>query len=193
MLVTIDCKNLACPTPVIKTKEAYESLFDGGILEVELNSYASIENVKRFAKSKDIYLKVKSKTKNSTILTLFKGHKLELEQEKKDKSFLALIIGSIVSAILASTCCLAPLLFLIFGVSVSSLSFLQIFAPYKMYFSIFAIIVIVYLWYNYTKRRKNQLVCASPLCKNHKLYLSLGTVFVSILITYPYWVIYILE
>ena len=193
MLINIDCKNLACPEPVIKTKEAYEKLLDDGMLDVELNSYASIENVKRFAKSQGIYLKVKEKTKESTILTLVKGYKCDLEQKNKDKSFFALIIGSIISAILASTCCLAPLLFLIFGVSMSSLSFLQVLAPFQAYFVAFATIVIIYLWYDYFKRVKNQLVCSTPLCKNYKLYLNIGTVVVGILITYPYWINYILE
>jgi len=193
MLLSIDCKNLACPEPVIKTKEAYEKLLDDGMLDVALNSYSSIENVKRFAKSQGIYVKVKDKTKESTILTLVKGYACELEQEQKDKSFFALIIGSIISAILASTCCLAPLLFLIFGVSMSSLSFLQVFAPYQPYFIAFATLVILYLWYDYFKRTKNQLVCATPLCKNYKLYLNIGTIVVAILITYPYWINYILE
>lgn len=191
MIQTIDCKNLACPEPVIKTKEAYEKLLDNGVLDVELNSYSSIENVKRFAKSQGIYVKEKTKTKESTILTLVKGY--EYEQEKKDKSFFALIISSIISAILASTCCLAPLLFLIFGVSMSSLSFLQIFAPYQIYFTVFAATLIVYLWYDYFQRTKIQLVCATPLCKNYKLYVGIGTVLVSILTTYPYWINYVLE
>jgi hypothetical protein len=120
-------------------------------------------------------------------------NKNEIEQKKRDKSFFALIVSSIISAILASTCCLAPLLFLIFGVSMSSLSFLQIFAPYQIYFTLFAAIVILYLWYDYFQRIKNQLTCVTSLCKNYKFYLSIGTLLVSILTTYPYWINYILE
>ena len=193
MTKSITCTNMACPLPVIQTKEAYESLPHDGILDVELNSYASIENVKRFAKSQNIFLKVKSKSKELTVLTLVKGYECEIEQKKSDKSFFALIIGSIISALLAGSCCLAPLLFLIFGVSMSSLSFLQIFAPFQLYFSIFALLVVSYLWYNYFQRVKNQFVCATSLCKNYKLYLSIGTFFVLLFSTYPYWVNYILE
>lgn len=193
MTNSIDCKNLACPLPVLQVKEAYEKLLDDDILDVELNSYSSIENVKRFAKSQGIFCKVKSKTKEMTVLTLVKGYDCELEEIKKDRSFYTLIAGSIISAILASTCCLAPLLFLIFGVSMGSLSFLQVFAPYHVYFSLVAILIIAYLWFDYFRRTKERLVCATQLCKNYKLYLSLGTLFVAILITYPYWANYILE
>ncbi|MDX1809183.1 MAG: mercuric transporter MerT family protein [Sulfurospirillaceae bacterium] len=193
MTRSIDCKNLACPLPVIQVKEAYEKLTDDGILDVELNSYSSIENVKRFAKNQGVFCKVKSKTKEMTVLTLVKGYNCELEDAKKDRSFYALIIGSLISAFLASTCCLAPLLFLIFGVSMGSLSFLQVFAPYHLYFSLFSLLIIAYLWYDYFKRTKERLVCATPLCKNYKLYLGIGTLFVVVLITYPYWANYILE
>lgn len=193
MILTVDCKNLACPQPVIKTKEAYEKLKENDILNVELNSYSSIENVKRFAKNQGIYFKEQIKTKESTILSFVKSYEYTPELTNKDKSFFTLIITSIISAILASTCCLAPLLFLIFGMSMSSLSFLQIFAPYQIYFVSFAVIVILYLWYNYFKRAKNQLVCATPLCKNYKFYLCIGTVLVGILTTYPYWINVILE
>ena len=192
MIKKIDCKNLACPEPVLKTKEAWESLEDDSILDIELNSISSIENVKRFAKSQGIYYQIKSKTKELTVISLVKGYECELET-KDNKKFYAIILSSIVSAILASTCCLAPLLFLLFGVSMGSLTFLQIFAPYHTYFSLFSIVLILYLWYDYIKKRKNALVCDTPLCKNYKLYLVLGSLFVIVMITYPYWAGYILE
>ncbi len=191
--MTVDCKNLDCPRPVLLAKEAYENLPDDGILDVELNSYSSIENIKRFAKSQGIYLKEKSSNKEITILTLVKGYTCEIETQKKDKSFIVLIIGSIISAAIASSCCLAPLLFLIFGVSMSSLSFLQIFAPYHDYFSLFSLVLILYLWFDYFKSRKEKLVCETWLSKNYKILLGIGSIFVTILITYPYWVNYILE
>ena len=112
---------------------------------------------------------------------------------KENKSFYTLIIGSLLSAILAGSCCLAPLFFLLFGVSVGSLSFLQVFAPFQLYFALASVLVILYLWYNYFKSKKAIQSCNSSLCKHHKLYLGLGTLFVGILVTYPYWVHYILE
>lgn len=112
---------------------------------------------------------------------------------KNNKSFYTLIIGSLVSAFFAGTCCLAPFLFLVFGVSMSSLSFLSVFAPYQTYFSFIAVAIMLYLWLDYYKKSKNQFVCSTSLCKNYKLYLILGTIFILVFITYPFWANYILE
>ncbi|MFK5882209.1 MAG: mercuric transporter MerT family protein [Sulfurospirillum sp.] len=189
----LDCKDLDCPQPVIRTKEAYEALGDDDVLDVDLNSYSSIENVKRYAKKQSIYFEVQPKIDGITTITLVKGYECGLEPKKSDRSFVAIIAGSLVSALLASTCCLAPFLFFVFGVSMSSLSFLQVFAPYSRYFSLISVLLVAYLWYDYLRHRKDKLMCDTWLSKNYKILLIIGTVFVAILITYPYWVNYILE
>ncbi len=191
--MTLDCKNLDCPKPVLKTKEAFEKLDDDGIMDIELNSYSSIENIKRFAKNQNIYFKIKSSTKEMTVITLVKGYECGLEPQNRHKSFVSIIVGSIISGLFASTCCLAPFLFLVFGVSVSSLSFLQIFAPYTVYFSLLSIGLMLYLWYDYLKHTKEKLHCETWLSKNYKMLLNVGSILVIILITYPYWVNYLLE
>ena len=43
----IDCRNLACPEPVIRTKNALESLKVGEKLEILVNSIATKENISR--------------------------------------------------------------------------------------------------------------------------------------------------
>jgi len=113
-------------------------------------------------------------------------------EEKKEKRFYTLIAGAVISAFLASTCCLAPLLFLLFGVSVSSLSFLQVFAPYHNYFSIFALLLVGYLWIEYFKKKK-RTTCSTTLCRYHLHYLSGGTLLTVLFVTYPYWVASLLE
>ena len=65
MVKKIDCKNLACPEPVIKTKEALEEM-EEGILEVEVNSFSSANNVKRFAQNQGLYVSEK-KFKDKTV------------------------------------------------------------------------------------------------------------------------------
>ncbi|MCF6172465.1 MAG: sulfurtransferase TusA family protein [Campylobacteraceae bacterium] len=189
----LDCKNLDCPQPVIKTKEAFEKLDNDEFLEVELNSYSSVENVKRFASKQGIYFEVKPKKDGMTLITLIKGYECGLEPAKSEKSFVTIITGSLISAFLASTCCLAPFLFLVFGVSMSSLSFLQFLAPYSIYFTLFSILLIGYLWYDYLQHRKEKLVCETWLSRNYKKLLIVGTIFVLVFTTYPYWIIYLLE
>ncbi len=68
----LDCKNLGCPEPVIRVKNEIENLKDNDILEVELNSASSIENVTRFAKNQNLHVKEK-KLENKTILYISKG------------------------------------------------------------------------------------------------------------------------
>lgn len=52
----IDCRDLACPEPVINTKKSLEFLKDDGILEVLVNSNASKENVIRFATNENLHV-----------------------------------------------------------------------------------------------------------------------------------------
>ncbi len=194
MIEKLDCTDLECPTPVILTKEAYEELPDDSMLDIKLNSFSSVENVKRFAKKQGIHYKVSHKKNKITVITLIKGYECRLEPQKEEKKpLIALLIGGIISALLASTCCLAPFLFLVFGVSMSSLSFLQIFAPYHNYFTLFALLLTLYLWFDYLKNRKKKLLCETWLSKNYKNLLVGGTFLVAILTTYPYWANYILE
>ena len=46
----IDCRNLACPEPVIRTKNALDGLKVGEKLEILVNSIAPKENISRFLK-----------------------------------------------------------------------------------------------------------------------------------------------
>ena len=218
----LDCRDLDCPKPVLRVKDALDSI-DEGILDVELNTLSSIENVKRFVNSRGLYFEVKEIAPRHVIISIVKGYECSIEttlsdeerakqrveasaeavrasqivdraKEAKDaKRFYSLMFGGIVSAILASTCCLAPLLFLLFGVSVGSLSFLEKFAPYHNYFSIGAVALIGYLWFDWFRGRKDRVACATSLCKNYTLYLSIGTIFVFIMLTYPWWVVYLLS
>jgi len=105
--------------------------------------------------------------------------------QNKDKSVLGLIIGAIVTAFLASTCCLGPLLFVLFGVSVSGLSFLHVFAPYRIYFTSASVLILTYLWINYFIQKRKQ-VCTRSTCKNYLKFLLVGTVLVLIMLIYPY-------
>ncbi len=231
----LDCRDLDCPVPVLRTKEALESM-EEGILDVELNTLSSIENVKRFVKSQGLFFEEKKLGPRHVILSIVKGYECTLEpmevsgivtaddnrvtreldtsfsegpspaealraaqiaqaaREKKEaQKFYTLLFGGIVSAILASTCCLGPLLFLLFGVSMGSLSFLQWFAPYHTWFSLAAVAVVGWLWFDWWRGRKERVACATSLCTNYTLYLTLGTLFVALMVSYPWWMGWVME
>ncbi len=73
----INCRDLDCPEPVIRTKKALESLGENAILEIELNSVSSIENCKRFGQSQscDVSTEVLD---DMTLMTLVKGYPCDI-------------------------------------------------------------------------------------------------------------------
>lgn len=83
----IDVKNLGCPEPVIKTKQALEKLDENDILEVELNSFSSIENVTRFATNQGLNITRKD-DKDKTILFISKGFVCQPDNKTEDDKFL---------------------------------------------------------------------------------------------------------
>ncbi len=73
----IDCRNLACPEPVIRTKNALEGLKNGEKLEILVNSIAPKENISRFLKNQNVEFSVE-KNGAETKITAVKGEsKLE--------------------------------------------------------------------------------------------------------------------
>ena len=62
------------------------------------------------------------------------------------REFIFGILGSLAS-LLAASCCIVPTLFVVFGVSAGSLSFLKTLEPYRIYFLIIAYIAVGYSFY----------------------------------------------
>ncbi len=77
----INCKDLACPEPVIRTKKALESLPENAVLEVEVNTPSSIENCKRFAASQGCEVREEALPEGGLLLTLIKGYGCEITPE----------------------------------------------------------------------------------------------------------------
>ncbi len=67
----IDCRNLSCPEPVIKTKNALSQLQDP-YLEVILNSSSSVTNVTRFATNQGYQVETIHSNNNEVILKISK-------------------------------------------------------------------------------------------------------------------------
>jgi selenium metabolism protein YedF len=80
----IDCCNLACPEPVIRTKKALEELQNDAILEVLVNSVASIENVKRFAKNSGYEFREEKIDKDKTLITIIKGYECSIAPKNEN-------------------------------------------------------------------------------------------------------------
>ena len=74
----IDCRNLACPEPVIRTKNALEGLKNGEKLEILVNSIAPKENISRFLKNQNVKFSVEQNGAEIKITAVKGESKLEL-------------------------------------------------------------------------------------------------------------------
>lgn len=100
--------------------------------------------------------------------------------------------SAIVTALLASLCCITPLLAVLGGLSsiASMFSFLE---PFRPYFIAITILILGYAFYNaYKPKNKNEIDCAcetdeKPKFINSKKFLWIITVVSAMLITFPYY------
>ncbi len=74
---TIDCTGLACPEPVLRTREALEGM-DEGVVVVRVDSPASRDNVRRFAESQGCSVSVKEAGRGAWELEIVKGFTCEV-------------------------------------------------------------------------------------------------------------------
>ncbi len=74
----IDCRNLACPEPVIRTKNALEGLKKGEKLEILVNSIAPKENISRFLKNQNVEFSIEQNGAETKITAVKGESKLEL-------------------------------------------------------------------------------------------------------------------
>ncbi len=92
----VNCRGLACPVPVLKTKEALESIESGEIVVI-VDNRASKENVKRFAQKMGCRVKVEERNGEYHI-HIVKGKVSQQEEEVKEEKE-----GKEVAVLIAST------------------------------------------------------------------------------------------
>ncbi|MBF7042105.1 sulfurtransferase-like selenium metabolism protein YedF [Campylobacter volucris] len=80
----IDCRDLACPRPVMETKKALEELSKDENLQILLNSQASKENVMRFLKSLNIEFETKD-IEDESIISIKNKMLLQENQYNNDE------------------------------------------------------------------------------------------------------------
>ena len=84
MTKKLDLKGKPCPTPVVETKKALDSI-DEGIIVVEVDNLVSKNNVERFAKKAGCSVEVEEK-EGTYILTITKGFTCNIQLEKTGES-----------------------------------------------------------------------------------------------------------
>ena len=91
----VDCRGLACPEPVMKTKKALDQLKEGELLVIVDNA-VSCNNVERFAQSQGCSAEVEQRGKDFS-LRIQKGRggqETELPQEKEKVKKVVIYINS---------------------------------------------------------------------------------------------------
>ena len=93
----IDCRGLACPQPVLETKEALEKLREGEVLRVLVDNEAAVKNVSRFAEAQGHTVRV-SEAQDSYVLEITKkgpGHPVEeVSCERPEGVFRVVVVAS---------------------------------------------------------------------------------------------------
>jgi len=91
----IDCRGLACPQPVVTTKEALDQLKEGELVVIVENS-VSCNNVERFAQSQGCSVSVEKKAENYylRIRKPSDSNKAELFQEAESPRKVVVYINS---------------------------------------------------------------------------------------------------
>ncbi len=117
-----------------------------------------------------------------------------ISSEREDKGKLVATL-SVVTAILASSCCILPLLFIMLGISGSWISNLTAMEPYKPYFIAITLVFLgLGFWKVYFKANKNceeDAYCAKPSSyKITKIILWSATGMILLAATIDYWAPY---
>ncbi len=97
------------------------------------------------------------------------------------------IITVISATIIASLCCVTPVLAVLAGAGSLASSFSWL-APYHNYLVIFTILVLIYAWYDKLKPIKNiECNCDEVAFIASKKFLAIVTVFTAIMLSFPLW------
>jgi selenium metabolism protein YedF len=86
--MTLNCKDLACPQPVLELKKALEAFPADGIIDLELNSVSSVENCRRFAISQGCTEESTLLPDGITLMRIIKGFGCDVAPEKPNDSLL---------------------------------------------------------------------------------------------------------
>lgn len=86
--MTLNCKDLDCPKPVLELKKTLEALSENGIIDLELNSVSSVENCRRFALSQGCTEESTLLSDGTTLMKIIKGFGCDVIPEAKTETFL---------------------------------------------------------------------------------------------------------
>lgn len=100
------------------------------------------------------------------------------------------ILTALFTAVLATTCCLPPLLFLLFGVSFGFLSFAESLSPFRIPLSLFSLFILWLSWRNY---RAKEFTCKFSKRKVYTWSYAIILGVILVILLYPEFAQFFLE
>jgi mercuric ion transport protein len=119
----------------------------------------------------------------------------QLKEDMENKKAKGFILGSFGASILASACCIGPIILAVLGVS--SAGILSSFEPYRGLISIAAVSLLgLSFYFTYRKKPgqecKEDIICANPKSQIwNKRFLWLTTFLILAILTFPDWSIFL--
>jgi len=110
---------------------------------------------------------------------------------KNEKKSTGMLLTGIVTAILASLCCITPVLALVAGISGAASTFSWI-EPFRPYLAVLTIGVLALAWYQKLKPAKEEIECdceedGKSSFWQSKKFLAIVTVFALLMLAFPYY------
>lgn len=194
--MTLNCRDMECPRPVLETKKALDALPDNATLTVEINTLSGRENCKRFALSQNCTY-VEEILSDGTRLTITKGlgyvtreeeNPVDFMIQKERKNAVLVLSGAFITAILSASCCIVPTLFILFGISFAGIINVQALEEYRWIFTTLALIMLSIGFYQMVIKKQIECDCESSLTSKILLILFWGLFLFSLTaLLYPYY------
>jgi len=196
--MTLDCRDMECPRPVLETKKALDALPENATLVVKVNTLSGRENCKRFALSQHCSFTEERLDDGATRLTIVKGNgyaphsgdenPVDTMIRQERRSAVLILFGALVTALLSASCCLVPTLFVLFGVSFAGIINVAALQEYRWLFTALASVMLGVGFYQMVIKRQIECDCEPSLASKILLALFWVLFLISLAaLSYPYY------
>lgn len=171
--MTLDCRDMPCPQPVLETKKALETLADGAKLTLIVNTVSGLENCKRFAMSQKCGVFEEPVEDGATRIIITKSSDFTSRPEDENpveamiiheqKNSLLVLVAGFAAALLSASCCLVPTLFLLFGISFAGIVNVAALDEYRWLFTLTAAVMLSVGFYKTVIKKQIECDCEPSL------------------------------
>lgn len=196
--MTLDCRDMECPRPVLETKKALDALPEDATLTVEVNTLSGRENCKRFALSQKCTFTEEALVEGATRLVIVKGmgyvertdeeNPVDAMLQQERRSAVLVLTGALVTALLSASCCLVPTLFMVFGISFAGVINVAALEDYRWIFTVIAVVMLSIGFYRMVIKKQIECDCEPSITSRILIVLFWALFLISLAaLFYPYY------